>query len=118
MTHSSHSIVIVGGGFIGPLMAMTLGARYGRIYLIDPTPTTYQVSAPTDGRAIALTQPSKQLLERLGVWPDIAPRAQPLLSVVTQDESGATLRLSAREDNFGEPFGHMVDSKVIPLPLL
>ncbi|HCI49119.1 MAG: hypothetical protein A2621_02095 [Alphaproteobacteria bacterium RIFCSPHIGHO2_01_FULL_41_14] len=118
MTHSSHSIVIVGGGFIGPLMAMTLGARYGRIYLIDPTPTTYQVSAPTDGRAIALTQPSKQLLERLGVWPDIAPRAQPLLSVVTQDESGATLRLSAREDNFGEPFGHMVDSKVIRLAIL
>lgn len=117
MSHFSHPIVVVGGGFIGPLMALALGPKYGPIYLIDPLPFEYHLASPTDGRAIALTHTSKQLLERLAVWPSLIPRAQPLFSVLTQDAKGTEMRMTT-QDTFGEPIGYMVDSKVLKNTIL
>jgi 2-octaprenyl-6-methoxyphenol hydroxylase len=117
MDRFSYPIVIVGGGFIGPLIALTLGKKYGPVYLVDPNPLECQLTAPSDGRAIAVTQASKKLLERLNIWPALGSYAQPLSAVVTQEPNGAEMRMTS-EDTFGETIGYMIDSKVLKDALL
>lgn len=117
MSCFSYPIVIVGGGFIGPLIALTIGKKYGPVYLIDPQPVDYHLTAPSDGRAIAVTQASKKLLERLNVWSSLGSYAQPLSSIVTQEANGAEMRMTS-EDTFGEPIGYMIDSKILKDVLL
>lgn len=112
-----HPIVIVGGGFIGPLMALALEPKYGPIYLIDPTTLDHQFNAPSDGRAIAITQTSKDLFIQLGLWSRLQAEAQPLLSVITKDESGSEMRMTTH-DTFGKPLGYLIDSKFLKETIL
>ena len=54
------AVIIAGGGFIGPLMALSLARMHTSVYLIDPAPLSHQLNTPSDGRAIAITQASKK----------------------------------------------------------
>lgn len=115
--HPIHPLVIVGGGFTGPLMALALGPEYGPLFLIDPAPLGHHLAAPSDGRAIALTQASKVFFEQLGLWDLLSPHAEPLLTVITAQGTGPQMRLTT-DDLGGLPLGYMVDAKILKDTLL
>ncbi|MEM7505858.1 MAG: UbiH/UbiF/VisC/COQ6 family ubiquinone biosynthesis hydroxylase [Pseudomonadota bacterium] len=81
-------IVIIGGGLIGPAIALALTGGGLRPVLIDAQAVEVRKDPEFDGRAYAVTLASQRLLNRIGVWEDIAPNAQPI-SDIHVSEGGA-----------------------------
>ncbi|WP_274584471.1 5-demethoxyubiquinol-8 5-hydroxylase UbiM [Neisseria leonii] len=69
-THSD--ILIVGAGPAGLSFARTLADSGLRITLIEKSPLEDIQNPPYDGREIALTHLSKEIMENLGIWQRIA----------------------------------------------
>ena len=100
---SRFNLAIVGGGLVGASLALSLQAgakaRGWKIVLIEPFApgNTYQPSY--DARSSALSFGARQIYERLGLWQDIARRAEPIRQILVSDRGrfGAA-RLSAIEE--------------------
>ncbi len=87
-------VAIAGGGFAGLTLALALSklAPEGfRVALVDCGPA--QPSGAQDARALALSAATKNLLTVLGVWPELAPRAQAVEAIeITDSPLDAALR--------------------------
>ncbi len=74
------NIAIIGGGLVGASLALALqqGARERgwRIALIEPFAPGSEFQPSYDARASALAYGSQQIYQRLGIWPQVARRAQ------------------------------------------
>jgi 2-octaprenyl-6-methoxyphenol hydroxylase len=113
-------IVIAGGGLVGLACALALKHQLGArsiISVCDPRveqPTASAAAADHGAhRASAVAAASRRLLQRLGVWPDIADVAQPISDmVITDSRVGDAVRPAfltfAHDGEAGEPFAHMV----------
>lgn len=80
-------VAIAGGGFVGMALALALaGAKGGEdlnIVIVDAADP--EVLAPPDPRASAITAASRRMLDRLGVWRDLAADAQPVTGMLITD---------------------------------
>jgi len=91
---SGFRIVVAGGGFAGGTLALALAKlapKTCRVTLVDAAPP----NAPRgrDGRGLALSPASKNLLDAIGLWPRLEPGAQPMTSIeVTDSPLNAALR--------------------------
>ena len=115
MTEQSFDVLIVGGGPVGLTLALALvqSARGIRVGLVDRRP----LSVPRDARASAIAAGVRRVFEALGVWPDMATAAQPILSMrITDSGEGDISRplfLTFDGDIApGEAFAHMVPNSV------
>lgn len=107
-----YDIVIVGGGFAGLSLALSLhhlsrGAL--RLLLVDKKRATAQ-----DLRASAIAAAARRLLQKISAWPDERV-TQPIHSMrITdsglQDGVRPSLLNFAGETKFNEPFAHMVEN--------
>lgn len=111
---SRADIAIIGGGLVGASLALALqqGARQRgwRIHLIEPFIPGGDYQPSYDARASALSYGTCQLYRRLGIWPCIAERAEPILQIHVSERGrfGAT-RLDARSE--GVPaLGYVVEN--------
>lgn len=66
-------VVVVGAGPAGLCFARSLAGSGLQVTLIEPQPRQALADAAFDGREIALTHASRQILEQLGVWQLIEP---------------------------------------------
>lgn len=109
-------ILIVGGGLNGPALALALAKAGFSVTVVDARPAPARAEAGFDGRAYALAQASKRLLAAIGVWPALAPLAQPILQIKASDgragEGAAPffLHFDAAEIEEG-PMGFMVEDR-------
>ncbi len=108
------SIAIVGGGLVGASLALALQAgvrqRGWRVELIEPVAPGSDYQPSYDARSTALSQGTRRIYQRLGVWSAIALRAEPILDIHVSDRGrfGAT-RLSAADE--GVPaLGYVVEN--------
>ncbi|MFG6620032.1 FAD-dependent oxidoreductase [Sulfitobacter sp. 1A05707] len=85
-----HDIAIIGGGLNGPALALALSRAGLRVAVIDAQPAQTFENAAFDGRAYALALTSVRLLEGIGIWPDIADDAQPMLEIKVTDGRAGT----------------------------
>lgn len=112
----TQKILIIGGGLNGPLMALSLAQAGLASTVLDAQSASAMSDAGFDGRAYALTQGSRQMLAALGLWPSIAPLAQPMLDIqVTEGRIGTGafaefLHFDGRMLS-QPPFGHMVEDR-------
>jgi 2-octaprenyl-6-methoxyphenol hydroxylase len=87
-------VTIAGGGFAGRTLALALAklAPEGfRVALVDNGPALS--SGAQDARALALSAATKNLLTVLGLWPELAPRAQAVEAIeITDSPLDAALR--------------------------
>ncbi|TBW06986.1 2-octaprenyl-6-methoxyphenyl hydroxylase [Azotobacter chroococcum subsp. isscasi] len=107
-------LAIVGGGLVGASLALALQegakARGWRIVLIEPHAPGEPYQPSYDARSSALSFGTRQIYERLGLWPAIARRAEPILQIHVSERGrfGAT-RLRAVEE--GVPaLGYVVEN--------
>lgn len=107
-------LAIVGGGLVGASLALALQegakARGWRIVLIEPHAPGEPYQPSYDARSSALSFGTRQIYERLGLWPAIARRAEPILQIHVSERGrfGAT-RLRAAEE--GVPaLGYVVEN--------
>lgn len=76
-----YDIIIAGGGLNGPALALALADAGLRTVVIDARPADQRVTDTFDGRAYALALASQRLLAALGLWAELADKAQPILKV-------------------------------------
>ena len=105
-------VLVGGGGYVGLSLAVALKqADPGlRVAVVDMRP---REAISKDPRASAVAAAASRMLERLGVWSQIEPHAQPMMEMIVTD---SRLRDAVRpvfltfdgEVEPGEPFAHMV----------
>lgn len=108
-------ISIVGGGMVGASLALALqrsdAGRDWRIRLIEALPPAANAWQPSyDARSTALSWGSSQLLRELGVWSQLAERAEPIRHIHVSDRGHpGMLRMHAEQE--GVPaLGYVVEN--------
>lgn len=111
----SGELVIVGGGMVGACLALALQgcARQAgwRIRLIEALPPGGPEAQPSyDTRSTALSHGSRLLLERLGIWTDLAGCVEPIRQIHVSDRGhpGVT-RLYAEKESV-PALGYVVEN--------
>jgi 2-octaprenyl-6-methoxyphenol hydroxylase len=96
-------IAIVGGGMNGASLALALTQAGLSTALIEAVPLQAEQRPSYDDRAIALALGSVRILQRLGVWAELEPQAEPIRRIHISDRGhfGIT-RLDSAEQ--GVPF--------------
>ena len=120
-SRAPYDVAIGGGGFVGRTLALALAklAPQGfRVALIDAEAPRSDTRVIDDPRALALSASTKKLLDVLGVWPEIAPKAQAILSIhITDSPLDAELRphFLGFDDELksGEPGAYLVEHGVL-----
>jgi 2-octaprenyl-6-methoxyphenol hydroxylase len=110
-----HDILISGGGIAGLSLATALRRIFGpqlRVAMIDPSFGAREPSVRTS----ALTAGSRNLLAAIGVWPAVAPSAQPILGMkITDSRRNDAIRplfLAFDEPlEDGAPFAWMIQNR-------
>lgn len=127
----STECLIVGGGMAGMSLALALSQSGISCAIIEAETPERQKASSFDSRSSAIAYGSRLFLEALGVWPGLAPQAEPILDIRVSDGSwraeGATFAhvhyhyqdlapLDGRDNH--PPFGHIVENRWIRTALL
>jgi 2-octaprenyl-6-methoxyphenol hydroxylase len=115
-------VVIVGGGNAGAALALALDMAGLTAALVDGKPVETRADPAFDGRAYALAAASARLLDALGVWSDLAPRAQAMTAIELHDGAlgrpgPARLRFSGAELDEA-PFAWLLEDRRLRPALL
>ncbi|TBV11886.1 2-octaprenyl-6-methoxyphenyl hydroxylase [Stutzerimonas kirkiae] len=107
-------LAIIGGGMAGASLALALQAgarqRGWTLHLIEPFAPGASYQPSYDARSTALSHGSRLIYERLGVWPVIAERAEPIrhIHVSERGRLGVT-RLHAGQERV-PALGYVVEN--------
>jgi len=113
-------IVIIGGGTIGMLAALSALRAGKTVALIDQRTianTPIGDETPFDVRVSAITPHSQQYLERLGIWEKLFRKTAYDQVLITDAETNQTLRLPS-EKKSALPLGHIVEQSIFQHALL
>ncbi|MEL7013500.1 MAG: UbiH/UbiF/VisC/COQ6 family ubiquinone biosynthesis hydroxylase [Pseudomonadota bacterium] len=116
-------ILIVGGGINGSVLALGLAQSGRNVTVIDAMPEPVRRNAGFDGRSYALALTSVRLLKGIGIWDQIADKAQPMLEIkVSQGRAGdgaGTFFLHFDHAELEEgPMGHMCEDRFLRRALM
>lgn len=99
MTTPSCDILISGGGIAGMTAAAAFGTAGFDVICVDPAPPiTERDTDGSDMRSTAFLQPAQRLLDRAGLWPQLADHAAPLQIMRIVDAGGAKAEPRASHD--------------------
>lgn len=118
---TDYDLCINGGGPIGATLACLLARRGLRILLLERSPLSTTPASNPDGRAYALAEGIRPLLEDAGIWQALPLPPQPISTIHVTDSQGripaasrSTIAdgLSFTGDDAPEerPFGWMVEA--------
>ncbi len=100
----SADIAIIGGGPVGSALVLALRAVQRNVVLLEA-----RAADSADARPLALSYGSRLILERLGVWPELATAATPIRHIHVSQRGGfGRVGLHAEEAGFPE-LGYVVD---------
>jgi len=107
-------LAIIGGGLVGASLALAMQegarARGWRIVLIEPHAPGGSYQPSYDARSSALSFGTRRIYERLGLWPAIARRAEPILQIHVS-ERGRFGSACLRAEEEGVPaLGYVVEN--------
>lgn len=106
----STPIVIVGGGPVGSVLALLLAQQDVAVTVLE---ARSQGSAHQDNRALALSYGSRRILEKIGLWDDLADRATAINTIhVSQKDSFGRTLLNAK-DYHQEALGYVLSYGVL-----
>ena len=105
-------VLVAGGGYVGLSLALALKQADAdiRVAVVDLRP---REAISKDLRCSAIASAAQRMLSQLGVWPELAPDAQPINEMVITDSRvrdvarPVFLTFSGQVDD-GEPFAYMV----------
>ncbi len=108
-------IAVIGAGPAGLSFARALAGSGLSVALVEQQPRARLADAEFDGREIALTHASRQIMERLGQWEHIpVDEVSPLRDArVMNGSSPFALTFAASAGNSGEDLGWLVPNHLI-----
>jgi len=108
-------VLIVGGGMAGLTLAAALGTAGVEVVLVDRDSVAARTAPGFDGRTTAIAHGSQRLMEAAGLWPALAPDAEPILDIRIAD-GGAPVFLHYDHREVGaDPFGHIIENRLLRL---
>jgi 2-octaprenyl-6-methoxyphenol hydroxylase len=128
MTDKRFDVAIVGAGMNGSLLALAVGEAGLDTALIDRVPLQSLTEAGFDGRTTAIAYTSQKLFKALGVWDELAGRAEPILDIRISD-AGHDGRASplflhfdhreaAADEREAAPMGWIVENRFLRAAML
>jgi len=103
-------VLIVGGGLVGAALVVALAQAGLEVIVVDRVDQRGQLDAGFDGRASAIAQAPKRMLDHLGIWEHLA-EATPILDIRVAD-GASKLFLHYDYTEIGEaPLGYMVENR-------
>ncbi|GGJ01899.1 2-octaprenyl-6-methoxyphenyl hydroxylase [Halopseudomonas pertucinogena] len=111
----SYQLNIVGGGMVGASLALGLQdcarASGWTIRLIEAQPPAEGGWQPSyDNRSTALSHGSRRLFERLGIWTELARRAEPIRQIHVSDRGHPGSARMHAEDEGVPALGYIVEN--------
>ena len=107
-------LLIAGGGLTGLLLAVTAAEAGLAVAIVDRQDPAAMLGEGFDGRSSAIGYGSRQVLDVIGLWPDIAPNAEPILEIrVVDDDSPLFLHYDHRDLESAVPLGYIVENRVL-----
>ncbi|TCD19448.1 2-octaprenyl-6-methoxyphenyl hydroxylase [Pseudomonas sp. IC_126] len=108
------ALAIIGGGLVGASLALALQkvakARGWSIELIEPFEPGSEYQPSYDARSTALSYGTRLIYQRLGVWEQIAQRAEPITQIQVSDRGRAgAARLDAKTEHV-PALGYVVEN--------
>ncbi len=122
MKHDA-DIIIVGGGLNGCALALAMAQIGQDVILIDAQPKEILTDPEFDGRGYALALTSKNMLNVLGIWADIAANSCPMMNIKVSDgragEGAAPQFVHFDHTEIEEgPMGYMLEDRYLRRALL
>jgi 2-octaprenyl-6-methoxyphenol hydroxylase len=108
-----YDLVIIGGGLVGGSLACALSGCGLRIAVVEAVPASAENQPSYDERVIALSWGSRRILEAIGVWPDIAPEAEPIRQVHVSDRGHCGFTRLGPGDAGVEALGYVAPARVM-----
>ncbi len=106
-------VLVIGGGPVGGTLACALAAAGMEVIAVDHADPTVGLDAGFDGRASSIALGSQRILDALGLWAGMKSHAAPIRDIrVSEGDSPLFLHYDHR-DSGGQPFGYMVENRVI-----
>ena len=104
-------VLIVGGGLVGSALANALRLLPLEVILAESSGGRDRDAAGFDARATALSSGSRQILENLGVWHNIAPAAAAITHIhISERGRFAAARIDAAEQGVAA-LGHTIENR-------
>ena len=128
MENDRFDLAVVGAGPNGSLLALAAGEAGLSTALIDRMPLQAMTEPAFDGRTTAIAYASQRLFAALGVWDELADKAEPILDIRISDtgHDGRTSpfflhfdhREAAAEGERAPPMGWIVENRHLRAALL
>jgi 2-octaprenyl-6-methoxyphenol hydroxylase len=107
-------LLIAGGGLTGLLLGVACAGAGLTVAIVDRQDPAALLADDFDGRSSAISYGSHKVLEAIGLWPDIATEAEPILEIrVADGESPLFLHYDHRELGTGVPLGYIVENRIL-----
>ena len=91
-------LAIAGAGLNGMLLAVACASAGLAVAVVDPQDPASMLDRGFDGRTSAIAYGARLVFDALGLWPDIAPEAEPIREIrIADDESPLFLHYDCRE---------------------
>ena len=104
-------VLIVGGGPVGGSLACALASAGISSVVIDRAPAKKLLAPGFDGRATAVAQGPKKMLEQIGVWRTLSTDVAPILDIRVADGQSRLFLHYDHEDVGEEALGYMVENR-------
>ncbi len=102
-------IAIVGGGPVGAALAAGLEGSGLSVVVLEAQSKGPAAAGPRDPRALALSQGAHLILDRLGAWQALAPRATAIESIHVSQRGGLGRAVLTARDVAAPALGHVVE---------
>src|SRR5438067_4777926 len=107
-------LVIAGGGLNGMLLGVACAGAGLSTIIVDRQAPAAMAADTFDGRASAIAYGSRLVFDAIGLWPEIAGDAQPILEIrVADDDSPLFLHYDHRDLPDDAPLGYIVENRVL-----
>jgi len=115
-------LVIAGAGLSGMLLAVACAGAGLQVAIVDPQDPAAMLEAGFDGRCSAIAYGSRLVFDGIGLWPQIAPEAEPIREIrVADDASPWFLHYDSRDlapateaaTEAATPLGYIVENRVL-----
>jgi 2-octaprenyl-6-methoxyphenol hydroxylase len=112
-------LLIAGGGLIGLLLGVACAGAGLDVAIADRQDPRTMLGEGFDGRSSAIAYGSRRVLDALGLWPEIAAEAEPILEIrVADNGSPLFLHYDHRDLDAVTPLGYIVENRVLRGTLL
>jgi 2-octaprenyl-6-methoxyphenol hydroxylase len=107
-------LLVAGGGLTGLLLGIACADAGLTVAVVDRQEPAAMLDGQFDGRSSAIAYGSRNVLDTIGLWSQIALHAEPIREIrVADDGSPLFLHYDHRELGTGSPLGYIVENHLL-----